>query len=384
MERQPQEGKVYREIKLADSVQINRKSVQKGLDGLLDSLEKSNGYKVVGIYEANMKKLEMECDKGHSFSMIPSNFKRGYRCPVCAGNCPKQSIENFHKLANLEGYKIVGKYETARKKIEMECDKGHSFSMTPDNYKRGHRCPACTGHCPVQAKEDYFKLAKLEGFKVVGDYEAALKPIKMECDKGHSISITPNNFKKGNRCWHCNGTSPEQGRENFYALLELAKYKAIGEYIKASKKVKIQCDKGHSFSMTPNHFKHGERCPVCSESNGEKIVREWLESKSIIYKTQYIFPMDTKKYDFLLPFENIIIEVNGKQHYEEVDFSGKGKGRTLAQEQANDKVKQKFAENLGYKYIVVDYRESKPQLALERFIHAFNKLKAEKTVDIDG
>ena len=75
--------------------------------------------------------------------------------------------------------------------------------------------------------------------------------------------------------------------------------------------------------------------------------------------------MDIKKYDIYIPLYNLIVEVHGRQHYEEVDFF---KNRTLAEEQANDRLKQQYALDNGFNYMVVDYREHIPKLTLNRFI----------------
>ena len=61
-----------------------------------------------------------------------------------------------------------------------------------------------------------------------------------------------------------------------------------------------------------------------------------------------------KRYDFYIPSLNIIIETHGKQHYEESP-----RGRSLAKEQENDRVKEKLAKNNGInEYIVIDCRKS--------------------------
>ena len=63
---------------------------------------------------------------------------------------------------------------------------------------------------------------------------------------------------------------------------------------------------------------------------------------------------ENKKYDFYLSDYNIIIETHGEQHYEE-----SRRGRSLKEEQENDKLKEKLALSNGIKhYIVIDCRKS--------------------------
>lgn len=66
---------------------------------------------------------------------------------------------------------------------------------------------------------------------------------------------------------------------------------------------------------------------------------------------------DTKRYDFYLPDHNIIIETHGEQHYDD-KFISYG-GRTLKEEQENDKYKEQIARDNGVKhYIVIGCRYS--------------------------
>ena len=65
-----------------------------------------------------------------------------------------------------------------------------------------------------------------------------------------------------------------------------------------------------------------------------------------------------KRYDFFLPNQMAIIEMNGAQHYEK-GFEGIG-GRTLEEEQKNDELKKNLALANGIRhYIVIDARKSK-------------------------
>ncbi|WP_066065221.1 hypothetical protein [Neobacillus soli] len=380
MEQQQQEGRMYRGIKLADSVRLYKKNgeyfdkVRNGLDRFVDAIIEVN-YDVVGEFVNNMTKLVIRCDKGHVYNTSPNNITNGYRCQKCAGNSTEQAKVNFYNVVKSIGYKVIGEYENSKTNIELQCDKNHVYSVKPNDFiHTGNRCPKCSIRNPEKAKEDFYNSVESEGYKVIGDYKGSHKKIEIQCTKNHVYSVTPSNFKSGWRCSKCSGNCPIEAEKNFYNEVESEGYKVIGKYIKSLIKVELQCDKGHLYSVIPPDFMRGIRCPNCSESKGEKIIREWLESKGIVCFAQYKFPNDTRKYDFCLPFENIIVEVHGLQHYKEIEFFSNS---NLTREQSNDKRKQEFAESLGYKYIVVDYREHNPQLALERFIESYNKLNAE-------
>lgn len=93
-------------------------------------------------------------------------------------------------------------------------------------------------------------------------------------------------------------------------------------------------------------------------SYSEKFMINMLRKLNINYifqltKTKFKWCED-KKYDFYLPDYNIIIETHGIQHYKHTGF-----GRTLEEEQLNDKYKYELAIVNGIsEYIIIDCRFS--------------------------
>lgn len=84
--------------------------------------------------------------------------------------------------------------------------------------------------------------------------------------------------------------------------------------------VKIICHKHGAFDQTPtNHFK-GEDCPNCKiKSKGEIKIKNILDNLKIDYIQQKKFK-DCRNilllpFDFYLPKYNILIEFDGRQHY---------------------------------------------------------------------
>lgn len=104
----------------------------------------------------------------------------------------------------------------------------------------------------------------------------------------------------------------------------------------------------------------GLSCPRCSDgiSFGEKFIYNLLKEHSIKFDFDKSQTWSLgKRYDFYLPEYDAIIEVHGMQHYEK-GFEGLG-GRSLLEEQENDKLKEKLAnENGNVNYIVIDARYS--------------------------
>lgn len=134
-------------------------------------------------------------------------------------------------------------------------------------------------------------------------------------------------------------------------------------------KVWWKCENGHEWKATVmNRTSLGRGCPSCKLSKGERTISDFLIENKIKHIHQH--RIDSKIYDFYLPDEQIYVEIHGIQHFEEVPFFKK---RTLHEQQAIDKEKQAYAEANG-QYIMVDYREHDPELALERFLDAMAEL----------
>lgn len=121
------------------------------------------------------------------------------------------------------------------------------------------------------------------------------------------------------------------------------------------------CDHIITNKQIKNIAIHGLSCPQCSEgmSYPEKIMINLLTSMkvSFIHDEQLSFSMG-KRYDFFLPEYNCIIEMHGRQHFEENGFESAG-GRTLLAEQENDRIKQELAfKNRIKHYFSIDCRKS--------------------------
>lgn len=109
----------------------------------------------------------------------------------------------------------------------------------------------------------------------------------------------------------------------------------------------------------------GFSCPMCSKgSMGEKQTQAILESSNLKIFEDY-FPQKTfdglvskkgnlLRYDFYIPEHNILIEVQGAQHYEEVKLWG-----DLKETNYTDDLKRKYAKNNNYTLIEIDSRKGK-------------------------
>lgn len=93
------------------------------------------------------------------------------------------------------------------------------------------------------------------------------------------------------------------------------------------------------------------------EPKAEKWTREYLDEKQISYEYQKSFPDligvndGLLSYDFWLPDKNILLELNGLQHYKPVDWFGGDEG--FQKQQIHDKRKVDFAVKNGLCLIAI-------------------------------
>ncbi|MEG1410842.1 MAG: hypothetical protein RSD36_13475 [Terrisporobacter sp.] len=93
-------------------------------------------YIVLGDYVSHKDSIEMKCPKGHTTNTLtPGSFKSGTRCRVCYelnrgtirqnSDSVKKAKEEFYKLAEKEGYVVLGEYTRTDIPVKMKCPKGH-------------------------------------------------------------------------------------------------------------------------------------------------------------------------------------------------------------------------------------------------------------------
>lgn len=87
--------------------------------------------------------------------------------------------------------------------------------------------------------------------------------MKIKCDKGHTFEITWANFKKGRKCSHCYKYKKLTHEEVALFIAKLG-YELISQYYTANKKIEVLCSKGHNFITTYGKLQSGRRCPYCS------------------------------------------------------------------------------------------------------------------------
>ena len=123
------------------------------------------------------------------------------------------------------------------------------------------------------------------------------------------------------------------------------------------------CKCGRECDVRSDCLKNGNTTSCgCKFSKGEEEIMKYLDLYSIEYITQYKFNncknIHPLPFDFYLPKSNICIEYQGQQHYEPVDFAGKGKEWAKNQFQKlknRDEIKRRYCMDNNIFFLEISY-----------------------------
>jgi hypothetical protein len=306
-------------------------------------------------YINSITKLNYICKNGHITSTIFSSFKNGHGCNICYGN-KKHTYDFVKEYFKINGYKLLEeKYINALIKIQCLCPNNHKISISFNKFSFGKRCGMCskTKKLTFDYVNQYFKNNNC--ILLDNEYINSNKKLNYICKNRHKTSTLFNDFKSGHRCLQCSGSEKltfeyvsQFFKNNNYKLLE-------SEYKNNMEKMEFICNNNHKSSITFNNFQRGVRCGKCKNKT-EVLVLEHLELnyQNIIFQPSF----DWCKKKFNLPFDlllddfNIIIECDGRQHFESVSNWGSPKLNL-----ENDIYKANLAINNGYKIIRISQED---------------------------
>ena len=292
-------------------------------DKLMKDLPESDF--TLDIYNGTEQPCEITCNKCHShytFSTAASIARRARRGNknVCK-KCENNDWTEKQKLAEHKAKYLLQKKQT----IVLVSDLKSWGSHSPDLWK----CTKCN-HTFTRAPYIMFNLNALS------------------CPwcETHPFEYSEDMiYEKALELW---GTE--------YSYLNTEKLKNPN----GSKRITVCHNKcGFKYNVNLWNFLHGQGCPKCKSSHGERKVRRYLEQHNFHFQEQYpIFINNTcLKFDFYLEEDTkkFAIEYNGIQHYKPVEYFN---GETGFQQQVyRDKLKKEYCKNNNIELIIIPYND---------------------------
>jgi very-short-patch-repair endonuclease len=333
-------------------------------------------------YINNKTKVCIICPKHGEFWQKPNAHLNGNGCKECynesRGDKIRKNTEYFIKKAKeVHGDKYdysKVEYIDARTKVCIICPVHGEFWQTPNTHLNGRGCKECGKIIQSEKKKDTLKSFIEKARMVHGDkydyskveYIDSQTKVCIICPIHGEFWQKPNAHLNGNGCNKCLKTkklSTEEFIEKARAIHGNKYDYSKTIYKNAHTKVCIICPiHGEFWQIAADHINAKCGCPACKESHLESDTRNYLNSHKISFNQQQKFNwLGLMRLDFYIPRYNIAIECQGIQHFEPIDFGGKGKNFTkkmFKELVERDKLKKELCEEHGVKIIYINYNEN--------------------------
>jgi very-short-patch-repair endonuclease len=312
-----------------------------------------NILKASDVLPGNNKKFWWKCsiNPGHEWETSPNvRCIKGCGCPHCRGNTTfggntiadkyPQIAKEWHPTKNGE-LKPSDVCPSAMTKIWWICPKKHEYQAIPGNRTVSNTgCPYCTGklvNSDNNLAEAFPKVSAewhpTKNAKKPTDYTLSSgKKVWWQCSKNtiHEWESTiVNRTDKGHGCPVCSGRKADSTSnfELFYPEMAKEWHPTKNGDLKPNKisrgyssKVWWLCSKNTNHEWETkvcNRTANNTGCPFCKMSHMEKAVELYCEKKQIKFQAQKKYSeLGGLSYDFYLPDKNILIECDGRQHFE--------------------------------------------------------------------
>ena len=272
----------------------------------------------------------------------------------------------------------------SHKKIWFDCECGHEFESSLLNINQANNwCPYCSKppqklcdneNCKTCFEKSFVSHEKSSCWSSENELTprqvfkgADRKKFKFNCDKCiHNFEIIVKSIStKGQWCSYCSHQKLCENKEcemcfnNSFASVERSKYlhdKTINArmlFKSTNKKYKFECGTCNKlFETQLSDVTKGVWCSFCVNKT-EQIVFDKLKEKYDTIETQYrinwcknVISNRFLPFDFVIEERKIIIELDGKQHFEQI-----GNWLSPAETRKNDLYKMNCANENGFSII---------------------------------
>ncbi len=335
--------------------------------------------KRIGNFVNIYTKCLFECSICHyQWKVNPNNILRSTHptnCPKCAGNQKLSNSDIDNKLIN-RNIQRIDNVINAKTPIHFQClieNCKFTWKTDPDHViNQMTSCPKCAGNLKLLNEDIDAKLVPLK-IKRIGDYISATQPLAFQC------LICNHQWKSTASGPICRKTSCPKCAEQLKLTNEIiderlknTKIKRIGNYLNMKTSIHFQClndNCNHIWLARPYNIIHNERgCPQCFLKKNEKLIGKLLKQNNIVFEQQKpikkINISETKRLyvDYFLPDFNVIIEYNGIQHYQPVNFFNLNQEQSKSnflKQQIRDKYLVDFCLLNNISLIIIDGRKYK-------------------------
>lgn len=345
------------------------------------------------------KKYWFKCkDCPHHFFTIVGNFIRnnGNGCHYCSSKklcdcklCFDKSLASHHLSKNIIDKSLDLKqiFKGTEKKFEIKCEKcNHTSKRRPNRF---HMCNYCNGNslcgleikCNICFKQSFASIEQSKywsnkNIKNPGELmKNTMNKYWFDCDKcKHTFKQQLNDItQKGTWCPYCPNQKlcdNEKCIECFnksFASYPKSKYWS-DKNKKKPRQIFPQSNREYGWFNCPLcnlEFKkkinlvttRNSWCPDCSSTHLESQMKLVLRKLNIEYEDEKTFKLSKRewlRYDFYLPQYNLLIEMDGIQHFKYTRFFHKNKEK-FRKDILRDIKKNYYALSNNFKILRISY-----------------------------
>ena len=298
-----------------------------------------------------------------------------------------QFIEKARQL-NGERYNYSKvNYVNAKTKVTITCNIHGDFEQTPTNHLSGYGCSMCANNKKKTVSQFIEEARAVHGDRY--DYSKVVyvntnTPVAIICrEHGEFMQIPDFHINRKTNCPHCAGGIADT-TENFIKKAknihgEKYDYSKVS-YVNNTTAVIIICPTHGEFNQVPFiHTNLNQRCG-CPHCVNKAEYKMFTTLKTVYpeihrqYKTEWCKNKQCLPFDFCIPNEKIIIELDGEQHFTPVTSWREAELQT-----DKDLFKMKCANDNGFSVIRISqkYTENNPNWlnSINETIHVIRNQK---------
>ncbi len=278
------------------------------------------------------------------------------------------NIEIYKNIAIERGGECLSDiYINCNSRLTFKCGVGHIWETKPYYVKNSKSwCPKCNKFMKDDI-EIFKKIAVERGGECVSNkYVNCKSKLKFRCEKNHTWEAVPHDVKYSKSWCPICSNSIKLTIEEMQAIAKERNGECLSEeYTNAFTKLMWKCEYGHTWSAKPYLIKNlNNWCPICKGSHGERTVRKFLEKNNIEFIREMKFSdcrgnLRPLQFDFYIPQGNVLIEFDGRQHFECVNFYGCSNETALNnfnELKFNDEIKNNYCKNNNIPLIRISYK----------------------------
>lgn len=310
----------------------------------LTKLAKEKGDKFISItYTNENKDIDpadikiscLTCEQTFTYKYTPYTRKKNCICQRVTNKKPRLTLQKVKEYMKTRGDILESTtYNNMYESLSVLCGECNNLYVTKlRNYKKTITCPTCNNK-KVLFYEKFKKMTTEYGDTLLStEYVNVNTKVNIKCGKcNKTFQMTYSAYRCGARCKSCAlKIISEKIRHNIDFVRKYISDNGdelISEYVISKKPITINCGickKNYNIPFY-SFYKTHSRCPCTYISRGERLLKQYFDTKNIKYELQKTFPDCKKtellKFDFYLPDFNVLIEFDGEQHFKPVKYFG--------------------------------------------------------------